>query len=131
MQCNMKERMEWVDHINRGDFDHKNVLVLDECSVGTNTSRRVRGYGPVGHRVRHYDLFGKTHNGTLMTVCNSDGSFSLHVAHLNISCNQIGPAGAERLAGVIRQCASLTHLDLSENDIGDAGIASIAGVLTQ
>jgi hypothetical protein len=69
----MKERMEWIDRINRGDFDHENVLVLDECSVGTNASRRVRGYGPVGHRVRHYDLFGKTHNGTLMAACNSDG----------------------------------------------------------
>jgi hypothetical protein len=73
MQRNMKERMEWIDRMNRGDFDHKNVLVLDECSVGTNASRRVRGYGPVGHRVRHYDLFGKTHNGTLMAACNSDG----------------------------------------------------------
>ena len=49
---NMKEHMEWVDHINRGDFHQKNVLVLDECSVGTNASRRVRGYGSVGHRVR-------------------------------------------------------------------------------
>jgi hypothetical protein len=23
--------------------------------------------------VRHYDLFGKTHNGTLMAACNADG----------------------------------------------------------
>jgi transposase len=26
MQRNMKERMEWIDRINRGDFDHKTFL---------------------------------------------------------------------------------------------------------
>jgi hypothetical protein len=35
--------------------------------------------------------------------------------------NDIGTAGAERLAGVLPQCAALAHLDLYYNWIGDAG----------
>jgi len=40
-----------------------------------------------------------------------------------------GPSGAERLAGVLGQCASLAHLDLSNNQIGPDGAESFAGVL--
>ena len=53
------------------------------------------------------------------------------LAHLDICSNQIGPVGAESLAGVLGQCVEMAHLDLYTNDIGDAGIASIAGVLSQ
>jgi hypothetical protein len=35
--------------------------------------------------------------------------------------NQIGPGGAERLTGVLVQCAALTHLDLCANGIGTVG----------
>ena len=37
------------------------------------------------------------------------------LAHLDLSYNDIGTAGAERLAGVLGQCAALAHLDLCEN----------------
>ena len=42
----------WHDRINTGDFDYKNVIVIDESNVDKNMSRRHREYGKVGHRVR-------------------------------------------------------------------------------
>ncbi len=51
------------------------------------------------------------------------------LAHLDLGCNHIGPAGIESLAGVLPQCAALTHLELSFNEIGAAGVESLAGVL--
>jgi hypothetical protein len=51
--------------------------------------------------------------------------------HLNLSDNQIGPDGAERLAGVLAQCPALAHLDLCGNQIGPTGADSLAGVLGQ
>ena len=73
MQRNQVDRLAWTERLNLGDFDHSNVLVIDECSVGKNAARRRRGYGDVGHRVRWYDYFGKRSNGTLMAACNCDG----------------------------------------------------------
>ena len=43
------------------------------------------------------------------------------LAHLNLNLNQIGPAGAESLAGVLAQCPALAHLDLAFNQIGAVG----------
>ena len=34
MQRNYDERLAWEKRRDLGDFDHKNVLVIDECSVG-------------------------------------------------------------------------------------------------
>ena len=42
--------------------------------------------------------------------------------------NGIEEGGAESL-GVLTQCAALTHLFLSSNEIGDAGAERLAGVL--
>jgi hypothetical protein len=53
------------------------------------------------------------------------------LAHLDLSYNQLGAAGAERLAGVLGQCAALTHLNLKENAIGAGGAERLAGVLGQ
>jgi Ran GTPase-activating protein (RanGAP) involved in mRNA processing and transport len=53
------------------------------------------------------------------------------LAHLNLGDNQIGPAGAESLAGVLGQCTALDHLNLSTNDIGEAGAESLSEVLGQ
>jgi hypothetical protein len=53
------------------------------------------------------------------------------LAHLDLSQNTIGDAGAESLAGVLAQCAALAHLNLFDNKIGDAGAGSLAGVLAQ
>jgi hypothetical protein len=52
------------------------------------------------------------------------------LVHLDLSGNQIGDAGTERLAGV-GQCAALTHLDLYDNFIGAVGAERLAGVLGQ
>jgi hypothetical protein len=43
------------------------------------------------------------------------------LAHLNLRANQIGDAGAERVAGVLAQCRAQAHLDFSDNVIDDAG----------
>ena len=51
--------------------------------------------------------------------------------HLDLSDNQIGPAGTERLAGVLGQCTTLVHLNLSCNVIGSDGTESLPGVLGQ
>ena len=74
MQQKNNERMAFQRRISLGDFDNRNVLVLDESSVGKNMSCRLRGYGRKGQRVRWYDYFGKSHNGTLMGA---------HLAHLH------------------------------------------------
>jgi Ran GTPase-activating protein (RanGAP) involved in mRNA processing and transport len=43
------------------------------------------------------------------------------LAHLDLSYNRIGDAGAEGLAGVLGQCAALAHLELWGNDIRPDG----------
>jgi Ran GTPase-activating protein (RanGAP) involved in mRNA processing and transport len=43
------------------------------------------------------------------------------LAHLDLSWNQIGTGGAERLAGVLTQCTALAHLNLGGNRIGTVG----------
>jgi hypothetical protein len=73
MQRCAQERMDWIRRINLGDFEHKNVLVIDESNVGQNMSRRRRGYGSRGHKVRSYEMFGRAQNGTLMAACNCNG----------------------------------------------------------
>ncbi len=50
---------------------------------------------------------------------------------MDLCNNEIGSAGAERLAGVLAQCASLAHLDLSYNAFGADGAERLAGVLAQ
>jgi hypothetical protein len=46
MQQKTNERMAFQRRISLGDFDNRNVLVLDESSVGKNMTRRQRGYRP-------------------------------------------------------------------------------------
>ena len=59
MQQKNNERMAFQRRISLGDFDNRNVLVLDESSVGKNMSCRLRGYGRKGQRVRWYDYFAQ------------------------------------------------------------------------
>jgi len=73
LQRSARDRANWHDRINAGDFDHKNVIVIDESNVGKNMSRRRRGYGKVGQRVRWPEYFGKDRNGTLMAACDTNG----------------------------------------------------------
>ncbi len=54
---------------------------------------------------------------------------STALAHLDLSCNDIGAGGAESLAGVLGQCRELAHLNLGHNQIGPAGAESLAGGL--
>jgi hypothetical protein len=53
------------------------------------------------------------------------------LVHINLSGNQVEPAGAKSLAGVLAQCAALAHLDLFASDIRDAEAESLTGVLGQ
>ena len=40
------------------------------------------------------------------------------LAHLDLSRNRLGAAGAESIAGVLPQCTALADLDLYSNQIG-------------
>ena len=73
MQRSSEERMQWLDRISWGDFDHRNVIIVDETNVGKNMSRRKRGWGLTGQRVRWYENFGRDPNGTVMAACNAEG----------------------------------------------------------
>ena len=53
------------------------------------------------------------------------------LAYLDLSNDEIGDSGAERLTGVLGQSRALAHLNLGHNYIGAAGAKSLAGVLTQ
>ena len=53
------------------------------------------------------------------------------LAHLDLSVNEIGAEGAERLEAVLGQCTSLAHLDLGSNEIGAEGAGRLAAVLGQ
>jgi len=68
-QADMVERARFRERMLRGDFEHRNCIVIDESSVGRNHARRRRGYGTRGKRVIFHDVFGKQHNGTLMAAC--------------------------------------------------------------
>ena len=62
---------------------------------------------------------------TLMTVWCRISTLELR------DCN-MREQDAERLAGVLAQCAALTHLDVSGNyHFGEAGAGKLAGVLGQ
>ena len=41
---------------------------------------------------------------------------------LNLSINQLGPAGAELLARILCDNQTLQHLNVAQNDIGSAGM---------
>ena len=43
------------------------------------------------------------------------------LTRLFLSCNSIGPEGAESLAGVLAQCPALDYLALQDNNIGAVG----------
>jgi transposase len=73
MQRSSEERMQWRDRISWGDFDHRSVIIVDETNVGKNMTRRKRGWGLTGQRVRSYENFGRDPNGTVMASCNSQG----------------------------------------------------------
>ncbi len=47
----------------------------------------------------------------------------------DLSWNEMGAEGVERLAGVLGVCKALAHLDLSTNQIGAEGAGRLAGVL--
>ena len=49
MQQKTNERMSFQRRISIGDFDNRNVLVLDESSVDKNMSRRLRGHRQTDH----------------------------------------------------------------------------------
>ncbi len=51
------------------------------------------------------------------------------LVHLNLSGNQIGAGGAERLTGVLGQCPALAHLNVRMNRMGDDGAERLAGVV--
>jgi hypothetical protein len=53
------------------------------------------------------------------------------LTHLDLAGNQIGPAGAERLAGELVHCRELVHLNLKRNQIEADGAESLAVVLPQ
>jgi len=48
---------------------------------------------------------------------------------LNLGCNALGPAGADALSAKLSQCKALTSLSLMENEIEEAGGASIGAAL--
>ena len=73
LQQDHVERCRFQERLKRGDFEHKNVIVIDECSVGRNHARRRRGYGTRGKRVVLTDVFGNQPNGTLMAACDCNG----------------------------------------------------------
>ena len=69
-------------------------------------------------------------------TCRSAATVPKVLSPLGLTNNQIGAAGAERLAGVLPQCPTLSPLELgySElgyNGIGDEGAGRLAGVLPQ
>eukprot|EP00961_Rhodomonas_salina_P092681 1247284-Rhodomonas_salina.1 len=51
------------------------------------------------------------------------------LAHLDLSGNMLGDAGAGRLAGVLGECKGLAHLDLRQNMLGAEGAEKLAGAL--
>jgi hypothetical protein len=53
------------------------------------------------------------------------------LTYLGLGNNSIGPAGTESLARVLGQCKSLSRLHLLRNEIGPAGAGSLARMLPQ
>ena len=51
------------------------------------------------------------------------------LTNLYLSQNDLGPAGAESLATALKTNTTLTNLDLSRNNVGPAGAASLATAL--
>ena len=64
-------------------------------------------------------------------TCRSAATVPKVLSPLGLTNNQIGAAGAERLAGVLLQCPTLSRLELGYNGIGDEGAGRLVGVLPQ
>ena len=69
----------------------------------------------------------------MLRPCHVEALFAAvnkyEVKGLNLNGNQLGDAGAEAIAAMLRTNRSLTFLDLERNKIGDAGAEAIAAML--
>ena len=69
----------------------------------------------VGHTVQKLCLLV-----LLVTLAGVMGQCA-SLTRLFLSCNSIGPEGAESLAGVLAQCPALDYLALQDNNIAAVG----------
>jgi len=93
------------------------VIVEIKCKAGA-----ARGRGPPGRTVNlgKVSLYAKMiRDCHVEALCEAVDKYE--VMELNLDRNQLGDAGAEAIAAMLRTNRSLTFLDLSRNKIGDAG----------
>lgn len=90
------------------------------------------GNAPVAYSHRYFPTLDLCDSNLTHRCVDDITSFFSHNAStctLNLSRNNLGDAGARKLAGLIRKNTSLTDVDLSFNLLSEAGVGIIADVL--
>ena len=109
----MREAVEGREGFNLYIQADGKVLVEIKCKAGA------------GGRV---DLSQKMiRDSHVEALCEAVNKYE--VKELWLNGNQLGDAGAEAIAAMLRTNRSLTFLDLERNKIGDAGAEAIAAML--
>jgi len=89
------------------------VIVESMCKAGAG-----------GEVNLQYKMIRDSHAKALCEAVNK-----YEVKRLFLDCNQLGDAGAEAIAAMLRTNRSVTYLSLGGNQLGDAGAEAIAAML--
>jgi len=71
-------------------------------------------------------------NESVALICKSiSKGIPKNLTHLNLSSNNIGPSGCEKICELLVECTKLKKLDLSCNEITDKSIVPILKILSE
>jgi GTP pyrophosphokinase len=113
-------------------LDSLAILNLSEIQIGPNGAESLPSVLKKLSSLNHLDISYNNIGpiGTQKLMQSLVCPQCSSLSYLNLSNNNIGPLGAESLASVLDRC-SLTHLDISSNRIGPVGAEEIAAMLPQ
>lgn len=72
-QKDTEERMNFLNQVQSGMYQHEQMIWIDECRKGRNCARRRRGWGPRGMKRTLVDLFQDAKAFCLLGAANQDG----------------------------------------------------------
>ena len=137
-QCTSLTHLRCQDIMMTAGATHCLAGALGQCPVLSHLDLSGSDVGALVTRdvareevfVSHGETLWKTGGAGVCAILARGLMKSPWLAEINLSLNQIGPAGAESLPDVLGQCPALVKLDLHTNDIECRGTESLVGVET-
>lgn len=108
-------------------LEHLNLSYNDFGVIGVEYLAGVLGQCK---GLRHIDLYAnRIGDDGVGILVDAIGECCPNIDSIVLGANNIGPAGIERLAGVLGKWQNLFNIDLCCNQIGNAGVERLASVL--